>query len=102
MSAASHSMPLDHSRFFLMLTIVVEALMETVSRPDAQLQAIDSVVQHLASLDIPAADAIVLRQALLKTASIPVGLTYRRVISQSFRTPRRLSFTVAAAPPRPR
>lgn len=71
MYAASHFMPSEDSRF-LMLMIAVEALIEAGTRSAAQVEAIDGLVEHLASLSLSEEDRRSLTQTIagLKTESI--------------------------------
>ncbi|WP_157407746.1 hypothetical protein [Arthrobacter sp. ZBG10] len=71
MYAASHFMPSDDSRF-LMLMIAVEALIETGNRSAEQMNAIEGLIDHLASLSLPEGDRQSLAQTLngLKKESI--------------------------------
>lgn len=71
MYAASHFMPSEDSRF-LMLMIAVEALIEAGTRSTAQLQAIDGLVEQLASLSLSREERLPLTQAIagLKRESI--------------------------------
>lgn len=71
MYAASHFMPSEDSRF-LMLMIAVEALIEAGTRSAAQVEAIDGLVEHLASLSLSEEERRSLTQTIagLKTESI--------------------------------
>lgn len=71
MYAASRFMPSEDSRF-LMLMIAVEALIEAGTRSAAQVEAIDGLVEHLASLSLSEEERRALTQTIagLKSESI--------------------------------
>ncbi len=83
MFTAAESMPPgDADSRFLMLMIAIEALIEPGHRPQAQVDAIDTLKQQLASIDgLTPADADALRSALGQLKDESIGSAGRRLAS---------------------